>query len=513
MRVSSWLLVAGVVLFAEFASAAEPTQTTITQLDALLEAKWKAAKVTPEAQADDATFVRRVWLDLAGRVPPALKARAFLDDTRSDKRSRLVEELLAGEEFADHWSLTWTIRLTEKRPIRQDTYDARVLREYLHDSLLANKSYREVVRELLTGDGLQDASGAANFLLRYQVTPEILAGAVSKQFMGTTLQCAQCHDHVFAKWKKDDFWGLAAFFGRTKRLTTEDGLGAILEARRGELQVPDPMAKKNDDGSQPMKTIAPKLPGRSVMKLSGPRRQALADWLTADDNPYFARHAVNQVWNQLFGVALVGNLDDLGAAAKSRHGDILELLSQDFSANGYDLKRLVRALVSSRAYQLQATGDASTEAKLDNFARFRMRTLTVDQLYAALAQATGHHGDEDVVVEEQQRQDAAYEEATPDRPVELLGEHGLTMQRALVLLNGEYIHQATQAGAKLSVTLNGRRIGSAHVEWLFLGTLARRPTADESKVMLDLVRSDKGVKGLEDALWVILNSAEFNSNH
>jgi hypothetical protein len=504
------LIVTTLLLAASSAPAAEPAAARI---DGLLAARWAAAGVTPAAAADDAAFLRRAWIDLAGRVPPALNVRAFLDDPRPDKRSRLVEELLASEEFAEHWGRAWAQRLTARRPVKQDGYDNRVLADYLRDSLAGGRSYRQVVRELLTGDGLQDASGPANFLLRYEAKPPILAGAVGKQFLGITVHCAQCHDHFFAKWKQDDFWGLAAFFGRTKRVNSEEGdLAGILEARRGDLTRPDPTGKKGEDGNVVMVPVPPRLPLGGT-PAAGPRRTALAEWVTADDNPYFARAAVNQVWGQLFGRPLVASLDDLEAVSHDANGPLLDLLADDFRAGGYDLKKLLRSLVFSRAYNLGSQAPADAEAadkQLRQFARFPMQALSVDQLYQSVVQATGH------AASDPDEAAAASPDDPPednDRPVESLGEHALTVQRTLVLLNGEYVGQAVKAGAKLAVTIQGRKVGPAQVEWLFLATLSRRPTSDESAAMLELARGDKGRRGMEDVLWALVNSAEFTTNH
>src|SRR5262249_30061164 len=186
------------------------TPETADRLDAALAAQWQQAQVSPDAPADDATFLRRVWLDLAGRVPPVDQARAFLDDRAAGKRARLVDQLLASDQFADHWGGLWAQRLTGRRLLKQEHYDGRVLHEYLRNSLPANRSYRDVVTDLLTAAGPSDSNGPVNFLLRYEAKPTDLAGAVGKQFLGISLQCAQCHDHPFAKWKKDDFWGVAA---------------------------------------------------------------------------------------------------------------------------------------------------------------------------------------------------------------------------------------------------------------------------------------------------------------
>jgi hypothetical protein len=483
----------------------------VARLDALLAARWAAADVRPAPPADDAAFLRRAWLDLAGRVPPALKAREFLDDARPDKRARLVEELLASDDFADHWGRAWAQRLTARRPIRQDAYDGRVLADYLRDALAAGKSYRDIVRELIAGEGLQDSSGPANFLLRYEAKPANLAGAVGKQFLGITVHCAQCHDHFFARWKQDDFWGLAAFFGRTKRVQADEGdLGGILESRRGELQRPDPSGKKGDDGNVVMVTVPLRLPLGGT-PAAGPRRAALAAWVTADDNPFFARAAVNQVWGQLFGRPLVASLDDLEAVAHDPNGAVLDLLADEFRAGNYDLKSLLRSLVLSRAYGLGSVApadDALADRQLRNFARFPMQPLSVDQLYASIAQATGH-----TVDPEEKPADGDDAPEDNDRPVDSLGEHALTVQRSLTLLNGEYSTAAVKAGAKLAVTMHGRKVGPAQVEWLVLAMLSRRPTADETAALLELARGDRGRRGLEDVVWALLNSAEFTTNH
>jgi hypothetical protein len=483
------------------------------QLDTTLAAKWKARQITPAAASTDAMFLRRVWLDLAGRVPAAAKARTFLDDTRPDKRARLVDELLTGGDFPDYWGLVWTSRLTEKRPIRHNTHDGRVLHEYLRDALRANKSYRSIVTDLLTGQGLQDASGSANFLLRYEARPERLAGAVGKQFMGVTINCAQCHDHMFAHWKQDDFWGLAAFFGRLRRVQgTDDDAGfGILEVRRGDLQQPDPKGKPDEQGKPAMRTITPRLPVANGKKITENRRQALADWLTASGNPYFARHAVNQIWAQLFGTPLVRSLDNLDGLSREDFGDVLDLLATDFTASGHDVKRLVRTLVLSRAYHLSSAetagaseGQSHLQAKY--YARFPIRPLSVDQLQLAMFQATGYRGPED----QQPRED---DDGFADRPVENLSENALTLQRSLTLLNGGYVHESVKAGAERVIKKHGEQFGARHVEELFLATQSRCPSADEAAAMLKLVQSTEDRAGLEDAVWALLNSVEFNTNH
>jgi hypothetical protein len=270
-----------------------------------------------------------------------------------------------------------------------------------------------------------------------------------------------------------------------------------------------------------MKSIAPRLPlvkGGKGPAVEGKLRPVLAAWVTADDNPYFARNAVNQVWGQVFGAPLLGALDRPVPEGRQMHQEVLRLLAEDFTAAGHDVKRLVRILVLSRAYQLQAGAGASGEAdpKEDEerhrrrhaLARFRVRPLSVDQLYQSIVQATGYRGVEPPA-------DPAAEEMAnnTDVAVNLLAERPLTVQRSLALLNGDFVQKAAQAGASAALTVNGQRPGKGHVEWLFWTTLSRRPTADEMTAMLGLLQENKGARGLEDVLWVLLNSTEFNTNH
>ena len=224
------------------------------------------------ALADDATFLRRAWVDLAGHVPPAPFAREFLVDTDPGKRGKLVDRLLYSDDFADHWGRVLAIEMTSERPVSHDGHDGRVLHEFLSDRLRKKAPYDKIVREVIAGSGASDTSGPANFYLRYDADPPRLAGAVGKNFLGVTIQCAQCHDHPFARWKEQDFWGLAATFARVRKMEAagDGNLKAVIEARRGELMHPSPgpdpdesMKKgEGDDKPEPKKVCRQAPPAR-----------------------------------------------------------------------------------------------------------------------------------------------------------------------------------------------------------------------------------------------------------
>ncbi|MDR3635653.1 MAG: DUF1553 domain-containing protein [Isosphaeraceae bacterium] len=529
MRIHPCLI--GPLLFTAAVPALAAERDLGERLDAAVAA---AAEEKPAPAADDATFLRRVWLDLAGHVPPALVARDFLDDRDPEKRAKMVDRLLTSHEGAEHWGMVLAVWLIGERPFQRDGYDGRVLREFLSDGLRRGTSYGALVREVITGAGASDVSGAANFLLRYDADPPRLAGAVGKNLLGITIQCAQCHDHPFARWKQDDFWGLAATFARVRRLESsgDDDLKAVLEAKRGELMRPDPNAASADkaasakaadaskEGEDAPKQVAvkPRLPdGKSVPATA--RRRTLGDWITAKENPYFARNLVNRLWRELFGQGLVRNLDDLNT--KTKAAPVLDLLAEDFTASGHDLKRLLRVVVLSQTY-----AQASTPRARVAWTRPAARSLSVDQLFGSIAQATGHDGpppeaadepedeanDERKGVEDPDEDEG--EEAEPnDRPVEMLGERALTLQRALVLANGEFVRDASRSGAAVMYALWGRSNDAARLDWACLATLSRRPTAAEQAILRPLLAQRDAKAGLEDVFWVLLNSAEFLTNH
>jgi hypothetical protein len=518
----------GLFLAGPMLAADPPASAAVAeQVDLALTARQKAAGVAPLAACDDATFLRRAWVDLAGRTPPFLAARDFLADTSQNKRQQLIETLLASDEFAEHWGRVLTIMLTDRRPVRVETHDGRVLREYLSEALRKNRSYREIARELIAGRGLSESSGPANFLLRYDVQPNQLTGAIGKRLLGVSIQCAECHNHPFEKWSQDDFRGMQAFFVRTKRLddnNAADYLRAVVDTKKGELEIDDPAAKPKEGEETPKLKIEPRLLGGETLRAAGTRREQLASWVTSEQNKYFGRNMANRVWAQVFTRGLVEPLDSLGAEKPGPHADVLDPLAAGFAAAGHDLKWLLRTILLTQAYQRASGNSASTDGatgesadpqavvQVNLLARFPARSLTVDELYQSIVQATGHTG-VDEAAEAQYSEQEMDQLAYSDRPVEFLGERSMTVQRSLVLLNSEYVQQASHYGSRVTLAAQGRRDPKAQLDFAFLAALARAPTAEESARLLPLIEAGKGGPGLEDLWWLLLNSAEFSSNH
>src|SRR5262245_41039547 len=331
------------------------------RIDKHLAAGWIAAKVEPAPLADDAEFLRRIYLDLAGRIPSVTEARDFLKDAAPDKRERLVERVLGGPRYVTHAANTWRARLLpETSASQQARFLAPGFETWLREKLSQNAGYDAMVRELLTAPIESNRNrfafnpGRASNPLAYYVAkesrPENVAAAAARVFLGIRLECAQCHDHPFAEWKRDQFWSLAAFFsGIGSQGQGGDFTGALQEvADKRELMIPGTervVQAKFPDGSEP------------VWKSQASSRQTLADWITTSQNPYFARATVNRTWHQLFGQGLVEPVDDMvGSESTASHPELLSELSAAFAAQGFDLKFLIRAITSTRAYQLSSAG-------------------------------------------------------------------------------------------------------------------------------------------------------------
>ncbi|MFO0957050.1 MAG: DUF1549 domain-containing protein [Isosphaeraceae bacterium] len=472
---------------------------------------------------DDPEFFRRISLDLIGRIPSVPEVRAFLDDPSPSKRSAKVESLIASDEFDEHWGRLLAEWLTDRRAIFRVDADGEALSESLASSIRRDRPYPEMARDVVVGSGSSEENGSVNFLLRYDTDPIKLAGGVGKNLMGVTIQCAQCHHHPFARWQQDDFWGLAAVFARIRQFSSDEGdrTLAVLESPRGELRRPDPSAKA---GTEPMPTllVRAQLPDGTKIPAAADRRRALGDWLASAENPYVARNLVNRAWAHFFGKALIKNLDDPGKATEAM--PVLEFLAADFGRSGYSLKALARAIALSRTYA-QSTSEA--EGSSPSWSRPVVRPIPLDPLYASIAQATGYEADrpgfedEDEIGDDEDGESPAEPMPAPELPffqreddpaAERLGERPASLQRALVFMNGEHLREAVRSGARVCQAVLGPKIGHSHVEWAFLATLGRKPTEDESARMARLMARDRR-EGLEDVFWVLLNSAEFQTNH
>jgi hypothetical protein len=505
-----------------FASAAD-APAIVTQIDELIARRWKDADATPAGVADDAEYLRRVSLHVNGCIPAVSTVRSFLADTSADKRPRHVEEMLDGAAYVASFSRYWRdVMLPDSSDPTTIGY-APGFEAWLREQLIDDVPYDVLAQKILMGRNaaggiiLRDARSRqqatpVGFYLSRQSVPENLAAATSRIFLGTRIECAQCHDHPFGEWNQDQFWSLAAFFADARQTDPfSDGSKSVAKnADHLMLKVPgtervarpvflDGSAPKWSDAVEPQKT--------------------LAEWITMRDNPWFARTAVNRLWSHFFGRGLVDPVDDFSARNAASHPEVLDLLAREFVEHRYDIKFLIRVITQTRAYQLSSIRTDASQDEPQLFARMPVHWLSSSVIAESWMQATGTRRPFD--------QNAVYRRREAGGFGELFAEDGLsptereaTIRQALLLMNGTLVTAATDlrnsrtlaAVAEAPFLKTGDKI-----EALFLAALSRRPTEKERERLVMYVLSGGPAKeeaeALADVFWALLNSSEFLLNH
>ena len=512
----------GALVFERRASAEEgegspsPDAAAMTRrVDALLAERSDAEGIETAPLASDAEFLRRAYLDLTGRIPRVNEARDFLQDTRPDRRRLLIDSLLERPDHATHLAVTWRQFLLPDSANVQIFGGAGGFEVWLRDNFADNKPYDQMVRELLLAQGNLGGSqsGPLLFYTAVQGKPEELAANTSRAFLGVQIQCAQCHDHPFDHWSQRDFWGYAAFFARLSRPQGQQQfLTVVADAEDGEVSLPDTE-----------EVVPPQFLGGEVVfdEAGMTRRQKLADWFTAPDNPFFAKAAVNRVWAHLFGRGLVDPVDDMGNHNAVSHPELMDELADYFVRSGYDLRGLVRVLANTEAYQRTSASPDGTEVPADLFVRMAIKSLTAEQLYDCLEVATCRR--ESAVTQQYsgQRFDVSRQAFLTKFSDPAAGptDYHAGIPQALTLMNGSIMRDAVDLEkSDVLVALRAPFFTDENrVETLFLATLTRLPTDAEREKFLGYVemRSTREEKNqaLADILWALLNSAEFTLNH
>jgi hypothetical protein len=358
-------------------------------VDEALQNKWRKLRLLPSELCNDATFVRRAFLDLTGAIPTAGEAEAFVKDAASDKRAQLIDQLLKRPEFADFWTLKWgdLLRLEEKV---LDRRGVAAFHGWIRQSIAENKPIDRFCREILSALGSTYQVPPANYY-RALREPDQRAEAVAQIFLGTRLSCAKCHNHPFERWTMDDYYGFAAVF---------DGMDyEIKENKRF-----DKNDKNNFVGEQVVKLVDKrKLKHPRTGKLSDPRLlgmdatidnnakrlDALASWLTSPEHPLFARVQINRIWFHLMGRGLVDPIDDFRATNPAVNPALLDALAKDFVKSGFDLRHAIRTICASRAYQLASLPNETNAEDEINFSRVIPRRLGAEQLLDSVHLALG----------------------------------------------------------------------------------------------------------------------------
>ncbi len=532
---SCWVLtLAALLLGVSAARTAPPVRDNVRdaraladRIDGYLRQGWQRDHVTPAALADDSELVRRASLDIAGKVPLVANVRRFLKESASDKRQKLIENLLSGPGYVTNMTQVWRQLLL---PETEANFEIRYLQpgfeSWLRQQFDQNVAYDKMVRQLITlsfGNGqnmmaayqeAQNPNGGSPmaFYMAKEGKPENLAATTARLFLGARLECAQCHDHPFARWKREQFWGLAAFFAGLQRPQGQGFFGPISElGDRREMAIPgtDRVVQANFlDGTEP----------RWKYKVGS--RVTLADWMTAKDNPYFARAAVNRMWAHFFGTGIVEPVDDFNDKNKPSHPELLNDLAREFAAHDFDLKFLIRAITYSKAYQLSSAASDSTQDDPRQFARMAVKGLTPEQLFDSLVQATGYN---DRMPANQRLYDVQSPRAvflSKFSAQDKRTEYQTSIPQALALMNSPVIADVTsgQRSETLGAIAEAPFLDTAgKVEALFLAALSRKPRPEEAQRLVKYVNEGGAAKDKKKALgnvfWALLNSPEFILNH
>jgi hypothetical protein len=507
----------GVLLAGGPASADPPDpQRLADRIDAHIDARITAARAKAAPPAGDAEFLRRAYLDLTGRVPSPRDVHDFLADPDPHKRAKLVDELLETPRHAGHFAAVWRAALVpEVTAVPEARVFQRGFEAWLRQRFRENARYDAWVRELLTVPVSADPELPTpamrrpedpNPLAFYAVKdakPENLAAATSRVFLGVQIECAQCHDHPFAKWTRDQFWNTAAFFAGVDR--HGDGVFAPIAEAAGRREIAPAPGKK----PVPALFLDEKEPAWAA---GVSPRVPLAEWVTALGNPFFARAAVNRVWGQFFGRGLVDPVDDFRDDNPASHPELLDELAAAFADSGFDLRFLVRAVCRTRAYQRTSARTDRTQDDPRLFARAAVRGLTGEELFDSLVLATGYR-------EGTGRGSPRDQFLTRFAPGGRPAEPETSIPQALALMNGKFVADATTLDTSptlLAVCETPGMTTAERVEALYLAALGRKPTAKERDRMATYV-ADAGetrlAERLGDVFWVLLNSAEFRLNH
>lgn len=489
-------------------------------IDRLAAAEWKRLGIQPAPLADDATFLRRVFLDLIGTLPTADETRKFLSDSSPQKRSRIIDEMLARPEYVDFWSLRWGDLLRAHRRYLGDKGLAS-FSGWIRQSVRENKPLDALARELLTAQGNLFTNGpVAYFFIDEKV--EELAETTAQVFLGVRLQCTKCHHHPNEVWSQDDYYGLAAFFSR---LETKDS--GQLGSRFGGPKSLRASTKDNPN-RKPLIAATPRLfgePAASPEATSDPRLH-LADWITRADNPFFARNWANRYWAALLGRGLVEPVDDLRATNPASMPELLDALARDFTEHHYDARHLLRTICNSRVYQLAAELHPNRDADGQLFTHRVPRRLSAEVLLDAINQVAGTNetfagqppGTRAIALPDPTIVShflSTFGRPLRNNPCDCARGSNPDLSQVLHLANSPALHdKLVSPTGRLAASLKAGWTDDEMVDDLYLSALGRSATAGERQAVREtLAEGPAREEAWQDVLWALINCAEFVFNH
>ena len=484
-------------------------------IDALVNAKLAGLRIAPSPVCDDETFLRRVSLDLVGLLPTPDERARFLTDAAPDKRRRVIDELMTRKEFVDLWVMKWA-EILQIRSANDVSPKAAILyHQWLDRRIAANEPLDRMVQDLLTATGGTFDNPPTNYFQLERNTLK-LAENVAQAFLGMRIQCAQCHNHPFDRWTMDDYYGFAAFFAQIGRKKGSDPREQIVfNSGSGEVQHP-----------VKGKPAAPKFLGGEAPKVADrDRREALAAWITAADNPFFARHVANTAWSHFFGRGIVHEPDDARVSNPPANAALLDDLGRRLAASGWDFRGLVRDIVTSRTYQRVCEPNDTNRLDETNFSHAAVRRQRAEVLLDVLAQVTDTKnkfpglplGARAVQMADGRTTNyflTTFGRATREDVCSCAVRMDPSLSQALHLLNGDVANERIKQGGLVERRLKEGRTPAEIIDELFIRCDGRMPSERERiETLVTVLDAPDRKQALEDVFWALLNSPEFIFNH
>jgi hypothetical protein len=484
-------------------------------IDGHMHNKLKNLRIIPSELCTDEEFIRRVTLDVTGRLPTVEEYNAFLANVDPKKREKLVDELLTRKEFVEIWVMKWAELLTI-RTTNQISYKSMLLYyTWLQERVANNVPMNVMVQELLGSNGGTFANAATNYYQNETNTLKV-AENVAQVFMGMRMQCAQCHNHPFDRWTMDDYYSFAAFFSQIGRKRGEDPR-EIIVFNSGSGDVRHPVGNR---------VMAPKFLGGETPDVAGKdRRQVMANWLASDENPFFAQNLSNIVWAHFFGKGIIQEVDDVRISNPPVNKELIDALSEKLRGYNYDFKKLVRDICTSRAYQLSTKTNETNEKDTTNFSHATLRRMRAEVLLDAITQVTTTSNKFPGLpsgaraVQIANGNTSTYFLTTFGRAkretvcsCEVKMEPNLS--QALHMLNGDTVNAKITQGGLVTTRLGEEVPHEKIIEEIYIRCMTRKPTEKELTNLMELVGQEENKQqALEDVFWALLNSREFVFNH
>lgn len=485
-------------------------------VDRLVDAKLRKVKALPSPLCDDATFLRRVYIDLTGLPPTPEVTRAFLADPTPSRarRERLVDRLLDSPEFVDRWTSKWA-DLLDCNSKYLGPQGVRKFRAWIHSAIAENMPYDRFVASLVAGVGDTNENAPASYLRVIRDTSTATEN-VTQLFLGVRFSCAKCHDHPFERWTQNQYYQFGAYFARVGFKPGTGGSEVVINQDKGEVMHPKTAL-----------AVAPAVPVGRGPKLASftDRRQAFATWLTSAENPYFSRSLVNRIWSYFLGKGIIDPVDDIRASNPPVNPELLEALNTEFVQHGFDVKHLMRVITLSRVYQSSIASNRWNADDRINFSHALPRRLEAEQLLDAIHLATGTQSSFvglPAGMRAVQLPDAnaagegfldLFGRPARDTPCECERSSTVSLGQAMALINGPTTEAISSPAGRIAKLLATKPTDETLAEELFISTLCRKPSAKEMATALRTLKaSPNRAEGAQDLMWALLNSPAFLFN-